>query len=87
MNDSRTDIVHACCSNGNYIASLSCQMFEKEVNLNNFQSLEQFLLNYFGEESPVVTILKLCNQSIIAPAVITLKKQLGQLFRYKGKYL
>lgn len=59
-------------------------MFEKEVNLTNFQSLEQFLMSYFGEESPVVTILKMCNQSIIAPAVIALKKELGQTFKYKG---
>lgn len=84
INENRNEQCHTCCTNGNHIASLSCHMFEKEVNLNNFQSLEQFMLNYFGEESPVVTVLKLCNQSIIAPAVIALKKQLGQLFRYKG---
>ncbi|KAF0978991.1 hypothetical protein FDP41_002061 [Naegleria fowleri] len=83
INENRNEQCHTCCTNGNHIASLSCHMFEKEVNLNNFQSLEQFMLNYFGEESPVVTVLKLCNQSIIAPAVIALKKQLGQLFRYK----
>ena len=84
MNDPH--LSESCLVNGNNIQSFTCRLLENNVNFSNYQTLETFLINYFGEASPVLTILKFCNQSIIAPGVIALKRQLGQLFRYKGKY-
>jgi len=45
--------------------------------------LNRFLKNVMGEENKVVKVLKACNQSILAPAVVRLKLKIAKKLPYK----
>lgn len=46
---------------------MTLELFDREVNIADNQSINGFLLRYFGEKGSVVRLLKAVNQSIVAP--------------------
>ncbi len=64
-------------------SGMTVELFDREVNISEHQSLNYFLSRYFGEEGRVVRVLKACNQSMLAPAATSLKKSLLNSFDYK----
>jgi len=52
-------------------------------NIDVSRRLQDFLMEIVGENCRVIKLLKSCNQSIIAPAVIRLKGVVGNQFPFK----
>ncbi|KAL0490307.1 methyltransferase-like protein [Acrasis kona] len=65
------------------MSGMTLQMFEREINVTDHKSIQNFLTRNFGNNGRVVKVLKACNQSIIAPPVTQLKKLLLDKIDYK----
>lgn len=54
------------------------ETFKKEVNLQVFETLTNYIINRFGEKSRVIRILKSCNQSFVIATLVHLRNALMQ---------
>jgi len=67
----------------NSIANNFSKYFVPKVNSDISRRLLDFLLEIVGANCNCVTILKACNQSTLAPAVLRLKSAIGGQYPYK----
>merc|ERR1712137_653922 len=47
--------------------------------------LGYFMKNYYTDDSRVIRILKVCNQSLLAPTVVRMKESIGTKYPYKDQ--
>lgn len=62
---------------------LTFENFQKEVDIADNQTINQFVTKHYEESSKTIQILKLLNQSLIAPAVTQIKQVLLGKLEYK----
>jgi len=67
----------------NKITSSFGQYFLPNTNTDLSRWVMDFLLQVVGEDTNTVRVLKACNQSVLAPAVLRLKSVVGSYFPYK----